>query len=54
MAGTFDHYLAALFLRPGGKLTERSQLGDLRLIGGIGYRSRSKPIPERKTYIILG
>ncbi len=52
VAGTFDHHLHVVLPRDPGKLAQRLQFRDLRLVVGVVNRARSQPVAERERYVV--
>ena len=52
MARPFNHHLTTLIPGHRGQFAKRFEFGELRAIIGVGNRSRSQTIAQRKTDVI--
>ncbi|SLD07736.1 Uncharacterised protein [Mycobacteroides abscessus subsp. massiliense] len=52
VAGAFDHHLHTMGFRDLGELTEGAQLGELRLVVGVGDGSGAQAVAEREGHVV--
>src|SRR5579872_2328473 len=53
MAWPLDHYLNVIFPSSLGQLAKRLQFGELGRVTGIGKRSRTQPVTQGETHVVL-
>jgi len=54
VAGALDHHLHAMGFGDLGQLAEGAQFGELRLVVGVGDRSRPQPVTQRERHVVAG
>ena len=54
VARALDHHLHAMGFRDLGELAEGAQLGELRLVVGVGDRPGPQPVAERERDVVAG
>ena len=52
MARSLDHHLHVVLPRDLGQLAQRLQLGDLRVVVGVGRATRAQPVAERERDVV--
>ena len=52
VARPFDHHLAAALPGPRGQLAHSAQLGELRLVGGVGQTAGAESVTQRERYVV--
>ena len=53
VAGAFDHDLDVVFPGDLGQLAQGFQLGELRLVVGVGLTARTQPVAQREADVVL-
>jgi hypothetical protein len=52
VAGAFDHHLHVVLPGDLGQLAQRLQLGELRLVVGVGDRAGAQAVAERERHVV--
>ncbi len=53
VAGALDHHLDVVLPGLFGQIPQRLQLGELRLVAGVGNATRAQAVAEREAYIVF-